>query len=202
MRASTAEASASAHAVLGERIHVVGNSNAGKSTLAARLSKLLGLPLVELDAINWQPGWVGLNATAPHEFQSRLAAATSGDRWVVAGSYHSFAQRTFWGRLQTLVWLDLPRHLLVARMLKRSWARSRSRELLWGSNREKFWPQLMVWRRDESLLWWIVTQHARKRRELLAAMTDPRWRQIRFIRLTSTREVEQLVASLEASFKR
>ena len=60
----------------------------------------------------------------------------------------------------------------------------------------------MVWRGDQSLLWWIVTQHARKRRELLAAMTDPRWRQIRFIRLTSTKEVEQLLASLAVTFTR
>lgn len=186
-------------AVLGERIHVVGNSNAGKTTLASRLSELLGLPLVELDAINWQPGWVGLNTTAPSEFEKRVAHATSGDRWVVAGSYHSFSQRAFWGRLETLVWLDLPMPVLVTRMLRRSWSRWRSGELLWGSNQEKFWPQLMVWRGDESLLWWIVTQHARKRRQLLAAMTDPRWRQIRFIRLTSTGEVEQLVASLAAS---
>lgn len=202
MTAARADTAPKAGAALGERIHVVGNSNAGKTTLAARLSELLGLPLVELDAINWQPGWVGLNATAPDEFQKRVAAATTGDRWVVAGSYHSFAQRTFWGRLETLVWLDLPMHLLVTRMLRRSWSRWRSGELLWGSNREEFWPQLMVWRGDQSLLWWIVTQHARKRRELLAAMTDPRWRQIRFIRLTSTKEVEQLLASLAVTFTR
>jgi len=124
-------------AVLGERIHVVGNSNAGKTTLATRLSELLGLPLVELDAINWQPDWVGLNTTAPDEFEKRVGQATSGDRWVVAGSYHSFSQRVFWGRLETT-------------------------------------------RRDD--------------RCTLAPDS--------FIRLTSAREVEQLVASIAASFTR
>ena len=45
---------------VGTRIHVIGNSASGKSTLAARLASALDAPLVELDAINWRPGWVGL----------------------------------------------------------------------------------------------------------------------------------------------
>ena len=43
---------------VGRRIHVMGNSSSGKSTLAERLSRALELPLVELDALNWEPGWV------------------------------------------------------------------------------------------------------------------------------------------------
>ena len=57
--------------LVGNRIHVIGNSSSGKSTLAARLAGALDAPLVELDAINWQPGWVGLNATDPEEFKRR-----------------------------------------------------------------------------------------------------------------------------------
>ena len=39
------------------RIVVVGTSGAGKTTLARRIAALLMLPHIELDAINWQPGW-------------------------------------------------------------------------------------------------------------------------------------------------
>ncbi len=175
---------------LGRRIHVIGNSCAGKSTMGERLAQILDVPFVELDAINWQPNWVGLNASDPDEFERRIRAATSGDGWVAAGSYTSFSQRSFWDRLETVVWLDLPVRQLVLRVIKRSWRRWRTKELLWGTNYERFWPQLMVWRKEESLVWWIVTQHKRKRQAMLGYMSDPRWSHIRFVRLTSTEEVE------------
>ena len=111
---------------IGTRIHVIGNSASGKSTLAARLADTLGAPLVELDAINWQPGWVGLNTTDPDEFERRIREATRGERWVVAGSYRKFSQRTFWRRLDTVVWLDLPLRVVVWRFLRRTWTRWRS----------------------------------------------------------------------------
>ena len=192
-------ASAGRPSDVGRRIHVVGNSAAGKSTLGARLSRALGGPFVDLDALNWLPGWVGLNDTDPDELERRMAVATAGDEWVVAGSYMSFSQRVFWPRAQTVIWLDLPRPQLVARVLKRSWRRHRSQELLWGTNREKFWPQLMLWRKEDSLVWWILSQHARKRAQMLANMTDPRWSHIRFVRLTSSAEVEGFARSIERS---
>ena len=130
---------------IGTRIHVIGNSASGKSTLAARLADTLRAPLVELDAINWQPEWVGLNTTDPDEFERRIREATRGERWVVAGSYRKFSQRTFWSRLDTVVWLDLPLRVVVWRFLRRTWKRWRSRQLIWGTNHERFWPQFRIW---------------------------------------------------------
>ena len=181
---------------VGERIQVVGNSGSGKSTLGRRLAEALDVDFVELDALNWLPGWVGLNQTDPDEFERRIRAATRGEHWVAAGSYEKFSQRILWPRLDTVVWLDLPLPLLVWRFLRRSWRRWRSRELVWGTNYEPFWQHLRIWRHD-SLLGWLITQHARKRRNMIACMSDPRWARIRFVRLTSRREVEAFVASVE-----
>jgi adenylate kinase family enzyme len=182
-----------------QRIHVLGNVGAGKSTLAARLARALEVPFVELDALNWEPGWVGLNATNPEEFERRTREATAGDGWVVAGSYLGFSQRVFWPQLETVVWLDLPLPQLLWRIVTRSWRRWRSRELLWGTNYERFWPQLMVWRKEESLVWWAVTQQRRKRRSMLECMTDPRWAHLRFVRLTSSAEAEAFARAIESS---
>jgi adenylate kinase family enzyme len=185
--------------VVGRRIHVIGNSCSGKSTLAAQLAATLDIPLVELDALNWLPGWVGLNETDPAEFERRIREATSGDAWVVAGSYAGFARRLFWDRLETVVWLDLSMPLLLRRVIARSWRRWRSRELLWGTNHESFWRQLMVWKKEDSLVWWIVTHHEAKRRAMRAARADPAWSHIRFIHLTSPSAVREFVASIESA---
>src|SRR5688572_585686 len=136
---------------IGQRIHVIGNSGSGKSTLGAHLAGLLDIPFVELDALNWEPGWVGLNDANPAELQRRIEDATRGPQWVVAGSYFRFSQTAFWDRLQTVIWLDLPMPQLLLRTLSRSWRRWRSKELLWGTNYESFWRQLMVWKKEESL---------------------------------------------------
>lgn len=188
-------------AMVGERIHVVGSSSSGKSTLGARLAELRDAPLVELDALNWLPNWTSLQAEDPSRLERRFRDATRGPRWVAAGSYLAFAQRAFWPRLDTVVWLDLPGPQLAVRVLRRSWRRWRGNELLWGTNRERFWPQLALWRREESLLWYVVTQHARKRRNLLAHARDPRWARIAFVRLVSAADVDAFVQAVERDAK-
>lgn len=174
---------------IGERIQVTGHSCAGKSSLAAQLAEELCIRYVELDALHWLPNWVGLSVENPELFRRRIHAATNGDTWVVAGSYTVFCQEIFWPRLQTLIWLDLPKWQLLLRLCKRSWQRSRSKQLLWGSNYERFWHQFKIWNKEDSLIWWIWTQHERKRREMLVISEDPQWAHIRIIRLTSAKEV-------------
>ena len=85
-----------------------GNGCSGKSTLGAALALVLGVPLVELDALNWRRGWMGLNATDPVEYERLIAKETASDEWTVAGSYARFSQRVFWPRLETIILLDLP----------------------------------------------------------------------------------------------
>lgn len=188
--------------LLGARVHVVGMSGAGKTTLARRLAKAAEAELVDLDALNWLPGWTALSDVDKPALERRFRAATGGERWVSAGSYRAIAQRTFWSRLETIVWLDLPVALCLGRMLRRSWRHWRSRELLWGTNRERFWPHLMVWRQADSLLWWIVTQYHRRRREHFAAMADPRWSHIRFVRLVSRADVRAFANAVDRSAAR
>lgn len=182
---------------IGRRIQVMGLTCAGKSTVGQRLARALGVPFVDMDALSWQPGWVALAATDPAQLARRLREATAGDGWVVAGDYTAVTQPVLWGRLQAVVWLDpcLPR--VLWRVLARSWRRWRSQELLWGTNRERFWPQLMVWRREESLIWWAVARHGRKRRRMDGFRADPKWQHIRFVRLASFARAEALVRRVE-----
>ena len=63
---------------IGRRVHVIGNAAAGKSTLAKRLAAALDAEFVELDALNWLPGWVGFNETDPGELTRRDRHVRSG----------------------------------------------------------------------------------------------------------------------------
>src|SRR3972149_10212063 len=86
---------------LGRRIVVIGTTGSGKTTLARRLSQLLDIPHVELDALNWEPDWV----QAPTEvFRQRTEEALRGEAWLVDGNY-SAVRDIVWPRAGTLVWL-------------------------------------------------------------------------------------------------
>ena len=173
---------------IGRRINVVGNTCSGKSTLAATLAERLGVPFVELDALHWQPNWV---ESPPEPFRERIREATTDDAWVVAGNYSIQSTKTFWPRLDSVVWLDYPLPLILRRVVTRSYRRWRTNELLWGTNRERFWDHF--YRRD-SLILWAVTSHRRKKRRLESRMTDPQWAHISFTRLRSPRETERWLA--------
>lgn len=177
---------------LGRRIVVVGPAVSGKSTLAHQIGVLLKAPVVELDALYWHPGWVG---SSDEEFRERVVAATAGDAWVVDGHYERIWP-ALWPRAQTVIWLDLPLRALLWRGLARSLRRLRTREILWGTNRESIWQQLKFWDADRSLLAWVLTSHAARQPAYVEAAVDPRWSHIRFVRLRSAAEVTCFLAGL------
>lgn len=83
--------------------------------MARQLGQLLGLPVIHLDQEFWQPGWV---ETEHDAWQARMHELVAGDRWIIDGNY----SRTMAIRLQaaqTVIYLDLPRWLCMARVLKR-----------------------------------------------------------------------------------
>jgi hypothetical protein len=173
------------------RINVVGTSCSGKTTLARELARRLGMPHVEFDALFWGSNWTPVPTD---EFRSRLTAALAADRWVADGGYATVRDIT-WSRVDTIVWLDYPMRLVLARWARRTVARLRSREEFWPGtgNRESIRNAL----RRGGLLWWILRTHRRRRRSFAAAMgtrADVRW-----IRLRSPAEAERWLASVQPS---
>ena len=93
-----------------------GCSGAGKSTFACALGGKMGVPVVYLDRLFWQPGWVEPDNDA---FRAAVAAAIAGDAWVTDGNYVS---RTFDLRLpraDAVIFIHQPRWLCVFRILWR-----------------------------------------------------------------------------------
>jgi hypothetical protein len=90
--------------------------------------------------------------------------------------------------------LDMPLPVTLWRVLRRTYGRYWRRELLWGTNRERFWPVLKVWNQDESLLAYALRQHGVKRHAYAAMMQDPWWKHLRFVRLTTADEIQLWLA--------
>lgn len=169
---------------------MVGNSGSGKSTLGFRLATLIGGPHIELDAINHQPGWVALPAD---ELRSRVEDLTSGDRWVVDGNYSAVRESVVWPRADTVIWLDLPRRLVMRQVTRRTLGRVLLRKELWNGNRETL-RTLVTRDPDRSVIMWAWSRHSSVHDRYRAAAEDPRWSHLDFIRVGSRDEVEALVA--------
>ncbi len=159
VRSHETGACAGASALKGRRIAVVGNSGSGKTTLAAVLSRDLAIPHVELDALNWGPGWTSLSAQEPETWARRVAEAVSGEGWITDGNYSERALPEILPRATDVIWLDYPRHVIMVRVLRRSFQRALSPTELWPGtgNREDFrrWLQ-----KDHPIRWAWDTHHS------------------------------------------
>lgn len=100
-----------------QRIVILGNAGSGKSTLARALGTRLNVPVVHLDTLFWEPGWVEPDA---EQFRARVREAIAPAAWVCEGNY---ARRTFDLRLpraDLIIWLDTPRLSCFTRVIMRS----------------------------------------------------------------------------------
>ena len=57
-----------------KRVAIIGSGGAGKSTLARALGAKTGLPVVHLDRLYWQAGWVAVSNEVWLERQHELLA--------------------------------------------------------------------------------------------------------------------------------
>ncbi|MCB0213497.1 MAG: AAA family ATPase [Anaerolineae bacterium] len=98
-----------------KKVVIIGSSASGKSTLARKLSVLLRLDVIHLDALYWQPGWV---RTPLAEWSGVLADLVQQDRWVIEGNYLETLDIQL-AAADTIIFLDLPRSLCLWRAIKR-----------------------------------------------------------------------------------
>jgi adenylate kinase family enzyme len=136
------------------RVAVIGPSCSGKTTTAGRLAAILGVPLVELDALHHDANWT----EAPTDlFQERVrtALAAAPDGWVVDGNYYGKLGPLVIDQADTIIWLDIPYGKAVLRVLRRTFGRILRRTELWNGNRETLRSSLG----RESIIWWVLRRH-------------------------------------------
>lgn len=105
-------------ASLGERIAVLGPSNAGKSTLAVALSEKLGIPAVHLDQLRHLPN-TDWQQRPEAEFAALHDAAIFEKSWVMEGNYSRLMPQRF-ARATGAILITSNRWLRFSRYLKRT----------------------------------------------------------------------------------
>jgi adenylate kinase family enzyme len=162
------------------RVCVLGCAGGGKSHVAREVSRLAGLPHVDMDRLFWQPGWVMPDEESWRAVQRELVAAPA---WVLDGNYAS----TYDERLphaDTVVVLDTPRWRCLARIVVRR-IRRRGAEVAPGC------PDKL----DAGFLAYVWRFPSRSRPRLEAALGTlaP---DVTVVRLRTPRDVKRFLATL------
>lgn len=176
------------------RVSVVGSAGSGKSTIAQTIGAHNGLTVIELDELMHGPNW---RPTPTPQFRAEVLAAivATGEKgWVIPGNYRTVAdlvQR----QADTIVWLDLPRRVVMTRLVKRSLRRAVTRERVWGGNRETI-RNLLSRDPQRNVVLWSWQHHDDYRRVYESYANGEFWANAQVHRLRTSNEVEAFLRAL------
>jgi len=171
------------------RILVIGCSCSGKTTLAKKLSRRLGVEHIEIDRINWQPNWQHLSSD---ELRTALAKATEAERWIVDGNY-STVRDIVWPRATHAVWLNYSFVRVSYRALKRTITRVVTREELFAGNTESFVQSFLS---RDSILVWVLKTFWKYRRQYRRYREERTFPNLEWTELHSPSETDRFVENL------
>jgi adenylate kinase family enzyme len=124
-----------------KRVVIMGRGASGKSTLAVRLGEILGLPVIELDKLFWQPGLV---PTPRDQWAALQQDLVKQEGWIMDGDLGPYdAVDVRLRAADTIIVLDFS----LVRCAWRAIRRSRERADFWRwllAYRRRSRPQLMA----------------------------------------------------------
>jgi adenylate kinase family enzyme len=118
-----------------QRVVILGRGGAGKSTLARRVGQVSDLPVVELDALFWQPG---PTAADPAQWTERQRELVRREAWILDGDLgpHDGSLGVRLRAADTIIVLDFS-------FLRCAW-----RTVLRGRERADYWRWVWTYRRQ------------------------------------------------------
>ncbi|MEV7528162.1 adenylate kinase [Agrococcus sediminis] len=139
------------------RLLCFGATGSGKSTMATRLGERLGLPVTLVDDLCWDPGW---REPSQEERDRRVLPLLEREAYVfdsVYGPHNAVALE----RVDAIVALDYPRHVSLARLIRRTARRIRTGERVCNGNVETLRLALA---RDSIIVWHFRSWRSKRER--------------------------------------
>ncbi|RZS77900.1 adenylate kinase family enzyme [Motilibacter rhizosphaerae] len=146
------------------RVLIAGTSGFGKSTLARRVSGTLGIPYVEIDALYHGPGW-----TPRPTFEHDVRSFSSKPAWTTEWQYDAVRAHLA-AAADLVIWLDLPRVLVMRQVIDRTLRRRLRRLELWNGNVEP--PLSTILTDREHIVRWAWTTHHKTAPRIHALMQE------------------------------
>ncbi|WP_257477536.1 adenylate kinase [Acidipropionibacterium jensenii] len=175
------------------RVLIHGVTGSGKSTAAARIGRVLGLPVHLADEeIGFLPAseatWTNRE---PDDMRTIAAEIAERPEWVLDAAYGCFRDMLV-ERADVVVGLDYPRWLSLSRLLRRTAARLRDRTPVCNGNRETLRQTLG----KHSIIAWHVQTFAKKRATMRSWAEDPAGPPT--ILVSSPDQLDALIAAVSA----
>jgi hypothetical protein len=164
---------------------VVGASGNGKTTFSKRLAAKVDVPYVQLDELMHLPGW---REASDEQFRNSVDEATSGEAWVVDGSYGNVLGNSLYERADVIVWLDQSIPLVMTRLIRRAIRDIRTRRDLFNGNRQTLRFAFIGWNALVPFAFRMAVGRRRSWPPIFAEVGVP------VARLRSPREVEAFLS--------
>lgn len=87
-----------------KKIMLIGSGGAGKSTLARKLHKVLGLPLIHLDNEYWSAGWIEMDKEL---WRQKIEELSDLPEWIMDGNYGGTMDIRL-AKADTIIFMDYP----------------------------------------------------------------------------------------------
>jgi adenylate kinase family enzyme len=171
------------------RVLVYGVTGSGKTTLAARISRITSLPWYSVDDLTWEPGWVEV---PPEEQRRRISEICRRPEWILDTAYGKWRDVPL-ARAELIVALDYPRWVSLQRLVRRTAVRCVNRTPICNGNTESL--RIAVSR--ESIVRWHFRSFARKRERIRSWEAEEGGPTV--LRLTTPRETEAWLQRLAAT---
>lgn len=100
------------------RIHIIGSTGSGKTTLAKALSNHFNIPHHELDNVVWKRFDTGDIKRTEHERDDYLSSIITNEKWIIEGVHHKWVSPSF-ERADLILFLDTNISIRRVRIIKR-----------------------------------------------------------------------------------
>lgn len=100
-----------------QRVTIIGNGGAGKSTLAVSLGKATGLPVYHLDRYIWLPNMEAVSESAFTDAHNEILAR---EEWLIEGMGYDSTIEDRFVRSDTIIYIDFPIAIHFRWAVKRS----------------------------------------------------------------------------------